>query len=240
MKKGFYKYGNLLAFVAVVVINILATLGVLGGVTTRDVSYMYKSLLTPADYAFSIWSVIYVLIAIMVYQQMCKDEVREKLCNLFMISCILNIGWIFAWQFKAIGISFVLILLLLLDLILIMRKMKEDVNLPSSAIGLYTGWINVAMLANLGTLFVKNGWSLFGWEASITAVVGLTFGILWISCFLYMYTNVFYALGAIWGYLGIFIASDVFGVKLVSIIGMTVFAIIAIFELLQKKMLTKN
>ena len=67
MKKDFLKYGNLIGLVAVIVLNVLAATGILGGVTTKEVSDMNKSLLTPESYAFSIWSVIYILLAILVY-----------------------------------------------------------------------------------------------------------------------------------------------------------------------------
>lgn len=238
MKKDFLRNGNLVAFIAVVVINVLATFGIIGGVTTRDVSYMFHSLLTPADWAFSIWSVIYIFLAIVVCLQIKKSEIRDKMWYWFIVSCALNIAWIFAWQFKMIGLSFALILVLLLDLIVLMRSVRELGMLVNFSVGIYTGWINVAMLANLGALFNKLNLNWFGLGEQFWAITGLVFGIIWICFFLFSYKNVFYALGSCWGYLGIAMASGVFGIKITAIIGMIVFAGSGIFVLLRKKQLT--
>lgn len=236
MKKDFWKYGNLVAFIFVIVINVMATFGMIGGVSTREVSYMYRSLLTPADFAFSIWSVIYVLLAIMVFLQIKRDDISDKLGYLFSISCILNIAWIFAWQFKMIALSFILIFALLLDLIMLMSSMKDsDSTVSTMAVGLYTGWINVAMLANLGAIFTRYNWNLFGMKSSLTAIIGLVFGLLWISFFLYMNMNPYYAIGASWGYLGIAIASSYLWIKIVALTCMVIFAGSAIFTMLKKR-----
>lgn len=217
VKKDFLKYGNLIAFICVVVFNILATVGILGGVTTRDVSYMYKSLLTPKDWAFSIWSLIYVLLAILVVIQFKNDNLREKMGLWFIISCCLNVLWIIAWQFKLIAISFILILFLLLDLLILMKTTKGSNTITNMAVGLYTGWINVAMLANLGALFTRYNWSLLGLDNVTLAVLGLTFGCIWICFFLARYSNVYYAISSSWGYLAISLGSTAFGVKIMAI-----------------------
>lgn len=237
MKNNYLKYGNLVAFIVVAVLNILAATGILGGVTTRDVSYMYKSLLTPADYAFSIWSLIYILIAVMVYLQLKNDNLRDVLWYWFIVSCVLNAGWILAWQFKQIALSFVIILALLIDLIILMKETRKSNLLVTSAVGLYTGWINVAMLANLGALFRNYSSSLFvsGISSKVWAIFGLCFGIIWISGFLYSYRNIFYALGACWGYFGIVMASDIVSIEVLSLLGIAIFAGIGIFLKLQKK-----
>lgn len=234
MKNDFLKYGNLVAFLAVVVFNILATAGLIGGVTTRDVSYMYKSLLTPADYAFSIWALIYVLLAILVFRQMRNEYTRDSLGYWFMISCVLNVAWIIAWQLRSIGLSFVIILALLIDLIMLMKTMKGSDLLSSMAIGLYTGWINVAMLANLGALFTKNNWFLFGMNSSAAAVLGLAFGLMWITFFLFSYSNAYYGIAACWGYLAIAIASNSIGIKIISIFSMIVFSACTIYIMTKK------
>lgn len=235
MKKDYLTYGNFAAFTAVVVFNILATMGVLGGVTTRDVSYMYQSLLTPADYTFSIWGVIYALLAVMVFRQVNKSEIQERMGFLFITSCVLNLLWIFAWQFRKIGLSFVLIFVLLIDLIMLMKQFRESDTLSSMAVGMYTGWINVAMLANLGALFARYDWSLFGISSEVWAVVGLAFGLVWICFFLFMYCNIYYALGAVWGYIGIAANTDVFAIRAMAVIGMLGFIVSTIFVLMRKK-----
>lgn len=235
MKKDYLTYGNFAAFAAVVVFNILATMGVLGGVTTRDVSYLYQSLLTPADYAFSIWAVIYALVAVLVFRQINRNDIRDRMGYLFIVSCALNLGWIFAWQFEKIGLSFALIFILLIDLIMLMAKFKEADTFSKMAVGMYTGWINVAMLANLGALFTRYNLTLFGLSSNVLAVAGLVFGLVWIGFFLFMYCNVYYALGAVWGYLGIAVNTDIYAVRAMAVIGILGFVVSTIFVLMRKK-----
>lgn len=238
MKKTYLQLGNLAAFAAVVVINIMATMGVIGGVATRDVSYMYHSLLTPADYAFSIWGLIYVLLAVIVFRQMNNNRISDQLGYLFLISCVLNVGWIFAWQYKSIALSFILIAALLIDLILLMKETKDSDLFTNMAVGLYTGWINVAMLANLGALFARYNWNWLGTGGVFWAIIGLVFGILWVAFFIIKYYNPYYALGAFWGYLGIVMASRVMSIMIMGIIGMILLTGSAIFVIMRKKMLT--
>lgn len=220
MKKDFLKYGNLIALVLVVVINILATIGVFGGFTTREVSYMYKSMITPADYTFSVWSVIYILLAILVFIQMKNEDVKENMSIWFIVSCVLNIAWIFAWQYRSIALSFGLILALLIDLILLMACMKGSNTISSMAVGLYTGWINVAMLANLGAMFAYYGWTF----STAWAIVCLAFGLVWITFFLVTYSNPYYALAAIWGYVGIAIGSEAQVIQIIALVSMFILA----------------
>lgn len=234
MKKDFLKYGNLVAFVAVLVFNVLATLGVLGGVTTKEVSGMYQSLLTPAGYAFSIWSLIYILLGFFVYRQFKDINFRDNIGYWFILSCVLNVLWILAWQFKAIAVSFVLILLLLFNLIVLMYLTKDEKLLANLAIGLYTGWINVAMLANLGALFSRYNWVVFSLKPQILAIIGLIFGLLWISFFIYRFYNMYYALGAVWGYLGIILAAEVSGILMVASSSVVIFIAVAIWSVNRK------
>lgn len=229
MKKGFLKYGNIVALALVIIINLLA----IG--TTKEVSNMYKSLLTPADYTFSIWSIIYILLAILVIRQIKRNELREKMSWWFIISCVLNMAWIFAWQSKAIALSFILIFALMIDLIILMNNVQRTGTLTKMAVGLYTGWINVAMLANLGALFTRYNWTVFGTTGQVDAVIGLVFGLLWISFFILAYSNIYYAIGAIWGYLGITIASAYVGIKLLATVCMVVFAVITILKTMTQK-----
>jgi hypothetical protein len=97
---------NLVAFVGVVVVNALATTIPLGGMSTGQLSDLYPNLFVPAGLTFSIWGVIYLLLAIYVIYSIVYSLGRmepgstfmEKSAVLFLISCVANAGWIFSWQ----------------------------------------------------------------------------------------------------------------------------------------------
>ena len=54
---------NTISTVAMLVVNGFAASGRLGGVTVKEISDRYETLFTPAGYAFSIWSVIFLFLA---------------------------------------------------------------------------------------------------------------------------------------------------------------------------------
>jgi len=102
---AFLKWLNAVAFVAVVFVNGLAgSTTLIGGKNTVQVSDSNLTLITPAGYVFSIWAVIYVLLGVFVVFQALPSEkgknFREKVGRLFIISSILNVFWLFLWQFE--------------------------------------------------------------------------------------------------------------------------------------------
>ena len=99
MNSDLLKWLNLVGFVTVVAVNsIVAATGLIGGKTTAQVSDAYPTLVTPAGYVFSIWSVIYVLLGVFaIAQALPRDYARvyrEKIGWLFVLSCIFNIAWL--------------------------------------------------------------------------------------------------------------------------------------------------
>nr|WP_316046126.1 hypothetical protein [Planococcus glaciei] len=53
-----------IAFIAIIVVNALANILPINGQTTGEISNRLPVMFTPAGYVFSIWSVIYILLAI--------------------------------------------------------------------------------------------------------------------------------------------------------------------------------
>ncbi|HOD02080.1 MAG TPA: tryptophan-rich sensory protein, partial [Clostridiales bacterium] len=51
-------------FAITLTINTLGALGVINGLTQKQVSDMYPTLITPSPFTFTIWSVIYSLLTI--------------------------------------------------------------------------------------------------------------------------------------------------------------------------------
>jgi len=96
-EKSFLKWLNVLAFMAVIIVNgLAASTTLIGGKNTAQISDKNPTLITPAGYVFSIWSVIYILLAIFVVFQLLpgerRRELREKVGWLFVASSILNIA----------------------------------------------------------------------------------------------------------------------------------------------------
>ncbi|HEX4921045.1 MAG TPA: hypothetical protein VFV92_09930, partial [Candidatus Bathyarchaeia archaeon] len=167
--------GNALAFAAVLVVNSLAgSTRLLGGRNTADVSAAYPTLITPAGFTFSIWGIIYALLAVFIVFQLLpehrKDRFNVQVSYFFILSCLLNIVWLFLWQSEYIIASVPLIFALLVTLIIAYLRLdvgrseasraeKVCVHLPFSV---YLGWITIASIANVASGLVSVNWSGLG------------------------------------------------------------------------------
>ncbi|MCW4010654.1 MAG: tryptophan-rich sensory protein [Candidatus Bathyarchaeota archaeon] len=162
--------GNILAFTATLVVNGLASAAVIGGKTTAEISDQYPTLITPAGYVFSIWGIIYTLLAVFVVYQALPRQ-REKafqtqISGLFILSSLFNIAWIFLWQYGYIALSVAPIVGLwatLAAIYLRLRIGKSDaplkeklcIHLPFSV---YLAWITVATAADIAAAASYAGW----------------------------------------------------------------------------------
>jgi len=169
--------GNIVAFAATIVVNILSNTLPINGQSMADVSARYQSLFTPAGYTFSIWGVIYLfLLFFVIYQALPTQRDNELVADIgpsFRINCLANAAWLFAFQYELLSLSLLIMTVLLGTLIRIYRRVFSErgvlapmqylaVGLPFS---LYMAWICVATLANLSAVQVAFGWSDVGLTA---------------------------------------------------------------------------
>jgi hypothetical protein len=211
---------NLMAFVAVIVMNTLANSLPINGMNTGEVSALYPNLFVPAGFTFSIWGLIYLALLLFVLKpigeilrgDMSRLALIGRIGPLFFISCLANVFWIYAWHHQLIVISVVLMLVLLASLIGIYSRMnspdagtKEGINwlVYRFPFSLYLGWITVATVANITALLVSTGWeggflSPMMWSVLMIAVAGVM-GFL----FLIFRSDKTYALVIVWALGGI-------------------------------------
>lgn len=172
MKKTL-QFSNILAFIVMVVMNYFSNTGAINGETMASVSAEYENLFTPAGYAFSIWGLIYLLLAGFVVFQLVSSRGKQAAAKIgwwFVITCILNICWIFAWLNHLTGLSVLIMTLLLISLIVIIFRTRmelDDEPVPVIAFlwwpfCFYSGWISVALIANTAAWFTAIGWNGFG------------------------------------------------------------------------------
>ncbi|HEU5011306.1 MAG TPA: TspO/MBR family protein [Roseiflexaceae bacterium] len=162
---------NIVALIAVLVVNGLAAAGVVNNKTTGELSDKYPVLTTPAGYAFSIWSIIYLgLIAFVIYQALPSQRHNPRirgLDGLFVLNCLTNIGWILVWHYELLWLSIVLMLVILATLIMIYARLARSRSQASTAqvwvvdvpFSLYLGWISVATIVNATVVLYAAGWS---------------------------------------------------------------------------------
>ncbi|UCG54751.1 MAG: tryptophan-rich sensory protein [Dehalococcoidia bacterium] len=212
---------NLLGFLGTVVVNGLAVALPINNKTTAYLSELYPNLFTPAGLTFSIWGLIYVLLAIFAIYQLIpsvrrdaqKVDFVQKIGPLFFISSLANIGWIFAWHYEMVSLSLVLMLILFGSLLAIYLRLnigkseapkteKYLVHLPFSV---YLGWITIATIANATALLVNINWNAWGLGEQFWAVVVIIVGIAIALSVLFTRKDIFYCLVVDWALLGILI-----------------------------------
>ena len=149
----------LAATIGVIIFNWLAATGRLAGTDTAAISAKYQTLVTPAGYAFSIWTLIYVgLVAFSVFQLLPANVARFRpVRSLYIFTCALNCAWLYFWQQEQIVVCFVIILTLAVALFAINFIIREpesmtDAWIAKGAFGLYFGWVTAATLVNFAIM----------------------------------------------------------------------------------------
>jgi translocator protein len=146
---------NILAFALVIIMNTLAVTLPLNNQSTSEISNRLDILLTPAGYVFSIWSLIYLLLAVWILRMIPKSRrdlpLYQETSGLFILSCLLNSGWILVWHYNYFLVSVFVMIGLLLTLAVLYRTVKRtDPSLLDMApFSIYMGWISIAMIVNI-------------------------------------------------------------------------------------------
>ena len=142
------------AFIAMIVVNYLSNSLPINGQTAAQISDRVDVLFKPAGYVFSIWFVIYALLAIWLilqYRKIKNGQFNYKVGILFIVSCILNIAWLLCWHYEQFALSVVVMFLLLITLIMIYLQYSPEQTGLSERLpfSFYLAWITVATIANV-------------------------------------------------------------------------------------------
>lgn len=195
----------------------MANTTILGGKTTGQISDLYPTLITPAGYVFSIWGVIYILLLVfVVFQAMPKQKdqpFHREIGYLFVLSCVINVLWLFLWQYEYMTFSVILMLGLLSSLIAIYLRLnigkskvplreRISVHLPFSV---YLGWITVATIANVSVALVSIGWGGLGIAPSYWAILVILVAVVITLLVIVTRRDIAYSLVLIWALAGIMV-----------------------------------
>lgn len=225
------------ATAGVIVFNYLAATGYLGGIDPGAVSDKYPTRLTPAGYAFAIWSLIYAgLIAFSVYQVLPKNLERfRSVRTAYILSCTANCAWLYFWHQQAILLCAPIIFVLLGSLAFINGKLRTTASMgefwfAKFPFGLYFGWVTAASILNatVALVYLKV-------LVSDSLAVYLGAGLLLIATALGIFirfklNNIFYPLAIAWALTAIaveqsgqtlIVASAAVGVNVLLIVALT-------------------
>lgn len=244
---------NGLFFIITLAVNGLGASGFINGLSQKEISDRYTTLITPSASTFSIWGVIFTLLVISIIVMIVKrndvyyQNAIEEITGLFRISCVLNIVWMIAFSYLYIELSTLFIFGFLISLYLICEKLgkihiEKHFLLPLT-FGLYTGWLFIASVVNIAASLVKLKWNGFGIAYEMWAAIILIVSVILVFIVLKKNKNTVFPLPIAWAYLGIYNAlkaSESFEgefmlIKNISLVGMAILILISAIQLYQNQ-----
>jgi hypothetical protein len=174
------------AILATLGVNILSNFFPWGGLNIGQIANTLFAdvMITPANYAFAIWGLIYLgIVAFGIYQlqpHQQQNRYLQTIRPLIVGACLTQILWVFAFLGRQFWLSVVLMFGILALLIRayvrsqqgnrISRQEKWLVQIP---ISIYLGWISVASVVNVASALDAVNWDGWNISASIWTVVML-------------------------------------------------------------------
>ena len=205
---------NLGLLLLTLVVNFLGGTGRINNTSQGEVSDMYHTLITPAGFAFSIWSVIYglllisLIVMIVKYEDYYYRKAIEEITPLLWISFITNMLWIVTFSYLQIGISTIFIFIYLISLTLIVQRLRslndKKYWLLPLTFGLNTGWLFIATVVNVAAYLVQIEWNGFGLTEDTWALIIMVVALLLAVFVQSQVKNAAFPLPIAWAFFGIY------------------------------------
>lgn len=221
--------------------HIAANLIPLSGLTTWEIANRVPVLFMPAEYVFSIWIVLDLLMVSWLYL-FTKTSAGQtsSVANLrticFSVSCFLNIAWLLLWHYSYYYWAIISVIgLLICLLVFYFSYPKTDgMNRERLPISAYTGWIFIAVIANTYYAFKFHDWSGFGLSDPLWTVFFLSLATAIALHFMYHYRDYMFNLIVIWSFIGIAIKNGT-DELFVSTAALFLSAVIAFILIMEKR-----
>lgn len=205
---------NAIFIVVTLIFNALGAIGFFNGLSQKEISDRYLTLITPSPSTFSIWSVIYLLLIISLVVMIIKNDnpyyqrAIDEISVLFRASCLLNIAWIIAFSYLQLELSTIFILGFVIILSMISLKLRKIQKgrrfLLPLTFGLYTGWVFIATVVNFSATLVKLEWQGLGIGDETWAIITLLVAVVLVFLVNQSNKNASFPLPIAWAYLGIY------------------------------------
>lgn len=209
----------LLATLMVLMVNAAANIVPINGLNTGELSDLYPTGFTPPGWIFSIWSIIYLgLLAFGVAAWRGSSRMLARIAvirNPYYLNALGNAAWIFAWHYRQVALSVVIMLFILATLIIIFTRLRRlgdpsvgEYFCVDGVFAIYFGWITTATLVNFATLFFDLAWYPFKLSMDQWALVTVctaTAVYVWMGA---VTRSVAYCLVFVWAASGIYLGEE--------------------------------
>nr|WP_290225737.1 tryptophan-rich sensory protein [Trichocoleus desertorum] len=221
------------AIIATLLVNALSNFFPIAGLNIGEVANTILGgvQITPANYAFAIWGLIYIgLIAYGVYQfgpAQRQDPTIRRVDTLLIVACLAQIAWVYLFTLQLFWPSVVAMVAILLSLIgaylrlgtgkgRVSRNRQWFAQTPFS---IYLGWISVATIVNVASALYSSGWDGWGLGATSWTVVMLVVGAIIGSIVAVQRADVAFTSVFIWAFVAIALRQVATSAILVTAIG---------------------
>lgn len=227
---------NLISLIFVFIFNYLTGTGLINNLSQKQISDMFPTALTPSPFAFSIWGVIYTLVAIAILLMLFRNKEREyndtinAISYWFLVSSTANVLWTISFAYLQIALSTVLIFILLISLNMIIKNLSKLTSsikpIFSLAFGMYAGWVLIATVLNVSITLVQLKWSGLGLGDTIWANIILLVSLLIVALVTFNTKNMIIPLPVSWAYYAIYNKEG----YLIAIIGMILLLALSLYQ----------
>ena len=249
---------NAVALIIQLTVTYLVQTKAINQLNIGEVSDKYETLLTPADFTFGIWGVIYTLLIIMCLYHIVIAYKHEKyhpankellkMGSLFIVVNLASAGWLMAWVSERLLISVVLIVLQLLCLVAIHVRLKMYNTFKAAGLkvcnqfplSIYLGWISIAVITNISSYLSSQQWTGLGLPATQWAIIMISIAVFLATVMILIRRNIYFALVIAWGLYGIVVKRDNIDPDLYASIIITAWAGIGIILVLSLIQLIRN
>lgn len=223
--------------------NIFANINPINGLTIGEISNQLFNniLITPANYAFAIWGVIYLgLISLAIYQALSSQRTNPLLRHIgykLAIASIAQIIWVFCFLYRHYAWSFLAMLAILLPLIAaylclpfnsaISKWQRWFIHTP---ISIYLAWISVATIVNGATVLESWQWNYWGISGEVWTIIMLLLAALITHFVSIPRLDFTYASVVIWALIAIAIRNMDNIIISGTAIGLSIFLILLLFS----------
>jgi len=201
------------------------------GNTIADVSYKYPTYITPADFTFSIWGIIFFLLLLFSFCQLFRyyritHEVQAT-GPWFLIACLTQGAWTVAWCYERLTLAAILMFVIFLSLAKLNASLYAAARPVQFPFTLWFGWITGATLISLViAMYYDYGLPMNNVYASVSLVTVLgLLGIFWLCAS----RELGFAASVTWTSFGIYMANYH---HTINVVALTVTIILLVLMLL--------
>ena len=231
-----------ITFLVTVAINASANILPLNGLKTAEISDRFPVFVTPANYVFAIWALIYLgQLAFTIHQARPSrraDPLLRSIGYLPAVAAILNSLWLVLWHYEVFALTVPVMFALLATLATIALRIRDAADPRPEArwfvrvpFMVYFGWITVATIVNVAAMLSWAGFDGFGIPGETWAVAVLLVGVLIALATIRAFQDLAYALVVAWAYVGIAVKeADVTIVVATALLGAAAVAVVGFWS----------